>query len=182
MVTETQDGLYLFRVYYPHAGSVEITGDFTERPIAMRRDDSGWWSIALRLPPGDRVFRYIVNGQSPLPDYAAGGLARDHNGAWVSCLHVPERTGAAPRDSRRDEDPEPAQVALTTEQLGRLRAGLEVEVRLADRSPPMVVCLTCPTGSRRRTVGRAAAGRADRGAERRRAAADEHRSAGGRPV
>lgn len=175
MVTETQDGLYLFKVYYPHAGSVEIVGDFTERPIAMRRDSNGWWSAAVRIPPGDRTFRYIVNGNSPLPDYAAGGLERDRDGTWVSCLHVPERPASPPGT------PDLERITLTEEQLSLLRTGESVQVQLGKGVSPVLVCLACPTGVRR-TAGRTAAARAERVAERRVAARDEHRSAGGRPA
>lgn len=177
MVTETQDGLYLFKVYYPHAGSVEIVGDFTDTPIAMRRCDGGWWSAAVRMPPGDCTFKYIVNGGSPLPDYAAGGLERDRDGMWVSCLHVPDRPSAAPAAA---ETPGTERVALSEEQFGMLCAGEGVEIRVGDGAPPVVLCLARPV-STRRIAGRAA-GRMERTPERRLVARDEQRSAGGHPA
>lgn len=104
MVTVSELGRCLFRLYMPHAGSVEVVGsfcDWTLDPSAgvleLHRDDEGWWSGRLSLPPGDHEFCYLVDGRAWMPDYAAAGVRRDSSGRWVSLLSVSERTDPGER-------------------------------------------------------------------------------------
>lgn len=106
MVIERPDGSRQFRVYNPHASSIEIQGDVVARAgvgavggcagIPLVRELDGWWSLTLRLPEGDHTFRYMINGQTSMPDYAANGVLRDRSGAWVSCVCVPPRSVEEP--------------------------------------------------------------------------------------
>jgi hypothetical protein len=92
MVTFNRDGSAAFRIYLPHAGSVELIGDFTDwqaSPLAMERDDDGWWSADLPVQPGDHRFSYVVDGAYWMPDYAASGVEHTANGQWVSRLRIP---------------------------------------------------------------------------------------------
>lgn len=160
MVTENPDGSLSFRTYCPHGDCVEIRGSLTppgEPGIMMDRDGEGWWRARLRLAPGDYTFRYIVNGQGSIPDYAAGGLMRDERGAWVSCLHVPERAAADGAEA-----PEVRTATVSEAELALLLAGRRVELRLDGSDPsPLVISVAL---SRVRT-GRAAP-RPDQPAER----------------
>jgi 1,4-alpha-glucan branching enzyme len=102
MVTGKDDGVYQFRVYLPHAGNVELVGDFTEwsaRRITMRHEPPGWWTATVCLAVGDHTFCYLVDGQLWMPDYAANGVKRNEYGNWVSQLAVPGRDAGAPDDA-----------------------------------------------------------------------------------
>lgn len=107
MVNLNESGRCVFRMYMPHAGSVELLGTFCnwkpERAhgaVELERDPDGWWTARLNLPEGDHEFCYLVDGRTWMPDYAAGGVRRSSTGRWVSLLSVPpthERdTGARP--------------------------------------------------------------------------------------
>ena len=130
MVTFESDGSLTFRVYLPHAESVELVADFTEwagsrlalkREVHGRIDEHrlselaegqppseapqtgarGWWSICLRAPEGDHAFSYLVDNQWWLPDYAAHGVKRNEHGNWTSLLFVPPPPRLAERLGRR---------------------------------------------------------------------------------
>lgn len=95
MVSFDRDGSLVFRIYLPHAQSVQLVADFTgwrERPMALRRestrDGDGWWSLNTGLPEGEYRFSYLVDEQWWLPDYAASGVQRNEFGNWVSLLCV----------------------------------------------------------------------------------------------
>jgi 1,4-alpha-glucan branching enzyme len=96
MVNLTDSGRFVFRMYMPHAGSVELLGSFcswkperSEGAIELERDPEGWWTARLNLPEGDHEFCYLVDGRTWMPDYAAGGVRRSSTGRWVSLLSVP---------------------------------------------------------------------------------------------
>ncbi len=91
MVTTHADGSMSFRIYLPHAGKVEILGDFTDwraGKLAMTRQGPGWWTIRLEIPAGDHQFCYLVDGSIWLADYAAHGVKLNSYGGWVSRLVV----------------------------------------------------------------------------------------------
>lgn len=134
MVTENNDGTFTFRVYDPHATSVEIVGDFTHGGpgLVMHRDEDGWWCTTVRLPPGDRTFRYLVNGHCAMPDYAAGGLARDHEGNWVSCLHVPLQPAGAEEEGRPAGAGLQERCSISAEDLRTLHAGGRIEIAIGE--------------------------------------------------
>lgn len=92
MVTLTREGAAAFRIYLPHAGCVELIGDFTDwqaSPVSMCRDEDGWWSVDLPIDPGEHRFSYLVDGAYWMPDYAASGVEHTAAGPWVSRLRIP---------------------------------------------------------------------------------------------
>jgi 1,4-alpha-glucan branching enzyme len=95
---------YVFRVYLPQASEVQLVGSFTgwrDRAVAMTREDTGWWSVAVPLPEGEHDFCYLVNSSTWLADYAASGVKRNSFGGWVSQLHVPaDEVRVDPRTDR----------------------------------------------------------------------------------
>lgn len=93
MVTLREDGSCEFRIYLPHARDVRVVGDFTgwrEHALAMGPAADGWWTLRARLPAGDHLFNYLVDGDAWLPDYAAHGIQPNAWGGWVSMLAAPE--------------------------------------------------------------------------------------------
>jgi 1,4-alpha-glucan branching enzyme len=91
MVVTESSGQKTFRVYLPEASGVELVGSFTDwrsRPIAMAKEDTGWWTATVALNPGDHDFNYLVDGSFWLADYAASGVRRNPYGGWVSQIHV----------------------------------------------------------------------------------------------
>lgn len=175
MVTENNDGTFTFRVYDPHATSVEIVGDFTAGGpgLAMDREEDGWWCATVRLPAGDHTFRYLVNGHCAMPDYAAGGLARDGEGNWVSCLHVPPQPpGDVGHEHTTNNTGSGERISISADDLRTLRAGGRIEIAVGEERF-VVVSLTPGT---ERTPGRSTAPvRPERGTERRRATRDDRR-------
>ncbi|MCW5765289.1 MAG: glycogen-binding domain-containing protein [Phycisphaeraceae bacterium] len=91
MVTVDASGRTIFRVFFPHAASVELVGSFTDwaaRPIPMSRQHPGWWLATVPLPPGAHTFAYRVDRGVHVADYAAHGVEQDAAGAWISRLNV----------------------------------------------------------------------------------------------
>ncbi len=95
MVIIDSIGTLKFRLYLPHAQTVELMGDFNRWSPglhALRPDDSmqepGWWSAEFKLPGGEYRFAYLVNNSWWMPDYAAHGVERNASGKWVSLLRV----------------------------------------------------------------------------------------------
>jgi hypothetical protein len=96
MVKLTDSGSCVFRMYMPHAGSVELLGSFCNwRPergagaVELEHEGDGWWTARLALPEGDHEFCYLIDGRTWMPDYAAGGVRRSSTGRWVSLLSIP---------------------------------------------------------------------------------------------
>ncbi len=91
MVTTLPDGSSRFRVYLPHAATVELLGSFTDwrdRPVRMTRHHPGWWEVDVAVPPGEHQFSYLVDGSVWIADYAAHGVKLNSYGGWTSCLSV----------------------------------------------------------------------------------------------
>ena len=127
MVTVECDGSLTFRVYLPHAQSVDLVADFTDwgtGRLALAREDPeptridwdtelagripersepecGWWSIRVHAPDGDHAFSYLIDDQWWLPDYAAHGVKRNEHGHWTSLLFVPPTPRLAERFNQR---------------------------------------------------------------------------------
>lgn len=75
-----------FRVHQPAAASVSVAGDFngwshTAHPMTRAGD---YWTATIRLPPGEYLFTYVVdgtqfitpNGAEVVPDGFGGRNAR----------------------------------------------------------------------------------------------------------
>ncbi len=126
MVTVENDGSLTFRVYLPHAQSVELVADFThwgdgriplirEECVLGHTEDSdvddgsspsdipenGWWAVCASAPDGDHAFSYLIDDQWWLPDYAAHGVRRNAEGHWTGLLFVPPKPQLQERISRR---------------------------------------------------------------------------------
>lgn len=93
MVTVLSGGKAEFRLFAPDASGVELCGTFTgweSNAVTMTRNETGWWTLSMDLPPGDHEFQYRVDaGKRWLTDYAAHGVKRSKLGSWVSMIHVP---------------------------------------------------------------------------------------------
>lgn len=97
MVTALAGGASEFRLFAPHASVVEILGDFTgwhDRPVAMEREEGGWWTVRLNLRPGDYEFQYRLDGWNWQADFAAHGVRKSRDGSWVSRWFVPQVVAA----------------------------------------------------------------------------------------
>jgi hypothetical protein len=59
---ETVGDSVRLRVLAPDAGTVEISGDFTEwDPMPLQRAADGWWTGTVRVPPGTHQMNVRVN-------------------------------------------------------------------------------------------------------------------------
>lgn len=83
MVQLESDGRLTFEIEAPAAETVELLGAFRgwhpER-IPMSRDSDGRWTITLDAPPGDYLFRYVVDGEHEVIDEHAHGTRFDAGG------------------------------------------------------------------------------------------------------
>lgn len=99
MIDHHESGEVSFRVFAPHAGTVELVGAFTgwhDRPVPLEKGDDGWWRTTLALPEGDQEFQYLIDRREWRPDYAANGIRLNEFGTWVSiaCVRKAERIDA----------------------------------------------------------------------------------------
>lgn len=96
MVTITESGRCVFRIYLPNAGGIELLGSFNNWTAAkggaveLSHGDDGWWSASTDLCAGEHEFCYLVDGQIWMPDYAAGGIRRNASGRWISLVIIPD--------------------------------------------------------------------------------------------
>ncbi len=75
-MVQVKDGYAEFSFFRPGAEQVHLSGDFNgwrTGDLPMSCDKRGYWTAALRLPPGDYRFRYSVDGQW-FCDFAAFGV------------------------------------------------------------------------------------------------------------
>ena len=96
-----------FRFFRPGAREVMLAGDFADwsqrRP--MRREAYGWWTLELRLEPGEYRFRYVADGEW-YTDFASHGVEFTQDG-WNGVLVMPEhaaRPAAEPAPRQQDTD------------------------------------------------------------------------------
>jgi 1,4-alpha-glucan branching enzyme len=119
MVTIERDGSLNFRVYLPHAQSVDLLtsyADWEKGRLPLERepatDDArpedvlpgghtGWWCVKTHAPEGEHAFSYLVDDQWWLPDYAAHGVRRNEYGNWTSLLFVPQPTRLVARAEKQ---------------------------------------------------------------------------------
>lgn len=91
MICTTSSNKLQFKLFLPHASSVELLGDFTDwraAPIQMRREGPGWWIVEAEVPAGEHHFCYLIDGHVWLADYAAHGVQLNTYGSWVSRVLV----------------------------------------------------------------------------------------------
>lgn len=91
MISSVPTGATRFRVFLPHASSVQVVGTFTDwrnAAIAMDRQHPGWWEVEVQVEEGEHQFCYLVDGHLWLADYAAHGVKLNGYGGWVSRLRV----------------------------------------------------------------------------------------------
>lgn len=96
MVSTLADGRTLFKVFLPHAASVQVVGTFTNwraEPIKLERQDAGWWTTTSTIPAGEHEFSYLVDHSIWLADYAAHGVKLASSGQWVSSLRIKAESG-----------------------------------------------------------------------------------------
>ena len=65
-IAKTTSRPQTFSLTAPDAARVLLVGDFTrwqERPIPMKRQLGGTWQATVALPPGDHLYRFIVDGE-----------------------------------------------------------------------------------------------------------------------
>lgn len=119
MVTVERDGSLVFRVYLPHAQSVDLLTSFADWErgrLPLKREPAeadarpeevlpgghtGWWCVRTHAPEGEHAFSYLVDEQWWLPDYAAHGVRRNEYGNWTSLLFVPGSPRLTARADRR---------------------------------------------------------------------------------
>lgn len=104
MITIAADGTVFFKVYLPHAAKVEVMGDFTDwgrSRVPMTRSYPGWWTVQIKIDPGQHRFCYVIDGSIHLADYAAHGVQMDDGGRWVSSLHLTVEEHTALRPARQ---------------------------------------------------------------------------------
>ena len=91
------DGSVEFRFFRAGARQVLLAGDFNEwaEQLPMHRDgNDGWWTLELKLAPGDYRFRYVADG-TWYTDFASNGVEATKTG-WNSMLVVPASEAAPP--------------------------------------------------------------------------------------
>ena len=96
-MVQVEDGYAEFRFFRPAATQVHLAGNFNgwrTGELPMRRDEQGYWTAVLRLPPGDYRFRYCADHQW-FCDFAAFGVQPGPFGL-DSIIHVwpPDAAGA----------------------------------------------------------------------------------------
>lgn len=90
MIVLEPDGQVTFKVFLPHASTVELVGDFTDwqrRRFTLKRVYPGWWTATIPVPAGEHRFGYLVDGAIQIVDYGAHGVSLDGD-RWVSRLLV----------------------------------------------------------------------------------------------
>jgi 1,4-alpha-glucan branching enzyme len=104
MTSLGKDDTVEFRFFRPGATEVTLAGDFNDwsERLPMRCDASGWWTLRLRLRPGEYRFRYVADGEW-YTDFASHGIEVSKHG-WNSMLLVPDR--AARTHLTQEYDPQ----------------------------------------------------------------------------
>ena len=84
-----RDGSVEFRFFRPDATVAALAADFNDwhPEIPMTRDAHGWWTLEMKLEPGEYRFRYVADGEW-YTDFASNGVEYGAMG-WNSVLVVP---------------------------------------------------------------------------------------------
>ncbi len=95
-------------LYAPSAKQVELVGTFSNwAPKAFRLkgpDATGYWAIAVKLPPGRYEYAFLINGSQVVPDDDGEGLRPDGFGHENSLLLL--KKAEWPFDQRYQFTPE----------------------------------------------------------------------------
>lgn len=108
MTSRDNNGNIEFRFFRPDVSGVTLAGDFEaigeewSQKQPMHRDESGWWTLELKLQPGEYRFRYVADGQW-YTDFASNGVEFTKDG-WNSVLVVPDEIAREVKP-RRSEKP-----------------------------------------------------------------------------
>jgi hypothetical protein len=79
---ETQQVLVQFRLDAPHAGTVQLAGNFTnwKAAVAMKRTGAGAWTVVLPLPPGVHNYAFVIDGEQWVADPMAPAVSDGFGG------------------------------------------------------------------------------------------------------
>jgi 1,4-alpha-glucan branching enzyme len=89
MTFQPADGRIQFRLYRPEVQFASVAGEFNgwdPKACPMKREEDGYWSCTMELPPGSYQFRYFLDG-SWANDGAAFGFQPGPFG-WNSVVYV----------------------------------------------------------------------------------------------
>lgn len=97
MLTLDDDGTLTLTVSLPGARRIEVVGTFEgwhEQHLPMEQIDEGVWRLRLVPPPGEHLFRYLVDDQYWLLDGSAHGSRLSVRGYEMSRVWVPPTPGS----------------------------------------------------------------------------------------
>ncbi len=79
-----------FVLYLPQASQAEIVGTFTDwHPVPMQKiGTSGYWSLTLKVPPGEHRYSYLVEDGNRLVDPTVAAREHDDFGGENSVIVV----------------------------------------------------------------------------------------------
>ncbi len=81
---------YRFAVYLPQASQARIIGSFTDwAPLPMQKvGNSGYWTLTIRIPPGEHRYSYEVDGTDRLADPSVAAREQDDFGGENSVISI----------------------------------------------------------------------------------------------
>lgn len=81
---------YRFVIYQPDLTDLKIIGSFTDwQPIAMEPvGDSGYWSLSLKIMPGEHRYSYLSGNGTRLADPTVWARENDDFGGENSILNI----------------------------------------------------------------------------------------------
>jgi 1,4-alpha-glucan branching enzyme len=81
---------YRFAVYLPQASQARIIGSFTDwAPLPMRKvGNSGYWTLTIKIPPGEHRYSYEVDGENRLADPSVATREQDDFGGENSVIVI----------------------------------------------------------------------------------------------
>ncbi len=81
-----------FELHAPHAGQVELVGDFTSwqpgRIHLEGPDQSGYWTTRIELPAGLHEYMFLIDGKEWTADPQANAYRPDGFGNLNAILHL----------------------------------------------------------------------------------------------
>ncbi len=85
-----EEQLYRFVLYQPDIGRAEIVGTFTGwSPVPMQKvGNSGYWSLTLRIPPGEHRYSYLIGNGRQIADPTVAAHEQDDFGGMNSIIRI----------------------------------------------------------------------------------------------